>query len=661
MSLVGSLEDLGLGDILQIISLSRKSGLLQLRSEEGEGRIVFRDGLVRAAFVKGEAEDLKGLLVGGEFVAESAYEKAAAMAAAHGDPLDDVLATTSAISKERIDSLRREQVERSVFGMFGWTNGEFSFEICDTIDDRDRDFLVSTGINAQYLTMEATRLGDEGGKEQDDDIEFGTVDDECIGDSGAVDFAADAEEEVENAEIADTLAMAAVERAESDLQHAAEDAAEDADEDADEEAAEEAAEAAVCDELIEAEPDEPIEDPLPVAEIAEPVAEIEEPIAAPIVEIVEPAAEIAEPVVSSVEAEAVSELDPGQSAPESSDLAALILIDPDLAALEWQKSVLGPICRRIHIFQHAEGGISRLRQYLVRGKNPVVLLSDDMPPDSRVGTKDSTDLIRRMRAHAPRLQIYLVASGTDATSTPNRNADAVLRRPANHQLSNRRAWNKLEADGESLRNALLDRFRPDPPGRESARAKTGESPDRSAVGPNDAHSHLQRLKQTSERLRDPSVRGEVLPLILEFAAGLFSRVAIFMVRDEEAIGMAQSGLASAGGPDDSEFRQVSISANAPAWFRGVLQSGKGAQAPPQDDGDRQLAALLGSTVPTAAYVAPIESSQNVVALVYADNLPGDAPIGDTTSLEIVLHEAGLALERALLERALTATGEQRSA
>ena len=54
MSLVGSLEDLGLGDILQIVSLSRKSGLLVLRSDAGEGRIILRDGQVRAAFVKGE-------------------------------------------------------------------------------------------------------------------------------------------------------------------------------------------------------------------------------------------------------------------------------------------------------------------------------------------------------------------------------------------------------------------------------------------------------------------------------------------------------------------------------------------------------------------------------------------------------------------------------
>ncbi len=49
MSLVGSLEDLGLGDILQIVSLSRKSGLLSIHSDEGEGRIVFCDGLVHSS------------------------------------------------------------------------------------------------------------------------------------------------------------------------------------------------------------------------------------------------------------------------------------------------------------------------------------------------------------------------------------------------------------------------------------------------------------------------------------------------------------------------------------------------------------------------------------------------------------------------------------
>ena len=49
MSLIGSLKELCLGDILQILRLSQKSGMLVLRTDDGEGRIVFRAGLVSGA------------------------------------------------------------------------------------------------------------------------------------------------------------------------------------------------------------------------------------------------------------------------------------------------------------------------------------------------------------------------------------------------------------------------------------------------------------------------------------------------------------------------------------------------------------------------------------------------------------------------------------
>jgi CheY-like chemotaxis protein len=50
MSLTGNLEDLPLLDILQIVSFSKKTGYLTIRAEEGEGGIVFLEGLVVAAF-----------------------------------------------------------------------------------------------------------------------------------------------------------------------------------------------------------------------------------------------------------------------------------------------------------------------------------------------------------------------------------------------------------------------------------------------------------------------------------------------------------------------------------------------------------------------------------------------------------------------------------
>src|SRR5262245_11265667 len=163
MSLVGSLEDLGLGDILQIVSLSRKSGLLVLRSDAGDGRIILQDGQVRGAFVKGEPEDLQTLLVGGGFLEASAFDAARERSNAGGRLLDETLESEAGLAPERLDSLRREHVERSVLLMFTWRTGQFSFEVRDELEACDLELSLRTGINAQYLTMEATRLRDEKG------------------------------------------------------------------------------------------------------------------------------------------------------------------------------------------------------------------------------------------------------------------------------------------------------------------------------------------------------------------------------------------------------------------------------------------------------------------------------------------------------------------
>ena len=77
--------------------------------------------------------------------------------------LDAALASDAGIAAERVDSLRREHVERAVLRMFTWRAGQFSFEVRDEMEARDLELSLPTGINAQYLTMEASRLRDEKG------------------------------------------------------------------------------------------------------------------------------------------------------------------------------------------------------------------------------------------------------------------------------------------------------------------------------------------------------------------------------------------------------------------------------------------------------------------------------------------------------------------
>ena len=116
----------------------------------------------------------------------------------------------------------------------------------------------------------------------------------------------------------------------------------------------------------------------------------------------------------------------------------------------------------------------------------------------------------------------------------------------------------------------------------------------------------------------------MLTLVLDFASETFARVAMFMVRDDVAIGMAQRGLPPTGGPDDARMRTIELGPDAmPELFEAVLAGRAALRAAIHSPRDRALAMQLGAAAPREAYAAPIESGGHVVALVYADNLPDD--------------------------------------
>jgi hypothetical protein len=285
-----------------------------------------------------------------------------------------------------------------------------------------------------------------------------------------------------------------------------------------------------------------------------------------------------------------------------------------------------------------------VRQYLARAEVPAVVLAVDAPPDPVSGARDVAEMVRRFKLQAPRMQVFLARRLGDAE--PRIVADGVLDKPTATHLADPRCAPERERLADALRSVL----------RAQLASAGGAAPRERGMSPDT----LARLRRASARLRDPGSRGDVLTLVLRFAAETFSRVAMFMVRDGQALAIAQLGLPKAGGPDDQAIGEVVVPAREPAWFRRVIDGRNPVRCPPDDEGDQRLAVLLGNALPREVYVAPLESANRIVALLYGDNLPSDDPIGDTSALEVVLHEAGLVLDRAVLERAL-AEAEQAGA
>lgn len=133
MSLTGNLEDLPLLDIIQIVSFSKKTGYLTIRTEHGEAAIVFRDGFVVASF------------------------------AWNSPPFDP---RAAALPGDKRAGLIRNRIEMALEQLIRLREGQFSFSLTDDTPRMvgGRDIVAETmehGINPQELLLDLARGIDE--------------------------------------------------------------------------------------------------------------------------------------------------------------------------------------------------------------------------------------------------------------------------------------------------------------------------------------------------------------------------------------------------------------------------------------------------------------------------------------------------------------------
>jgi len=167
MSLVGRLEDLALPDIFQIISLSKKTGTLVVRSRKGTGMVVFKNGQVVQAGSDVIRDSLGNILVSQGMIDQSNLSAALAVQKTSTDkPLGMILVETGATTAEVIERVVRQQIEEIIYDLLAWAEGFFNFELGevapkDKIEINTQDLLLKSGLSAEYLLMEGTRILDE--------------------------------------------------------------------------------------------------------------------------------------------------------------------------------------------------------------------------------------------------------------------------------------------------------------------------------------------------------------------------------------------------------------------------------------------------------------------------------------------------------------------
>jgi len=159
MAIEGALQDVGLADICQLLSMGKKTGCLSLTDRSNFGYIYFEDGRVIYASVLNRPDRLGELLVRNHVISRAQLSDAMeAQAHERGARLGGILVTSGALTEEELQRYISLQIEEAVYYLFTWNQGSFHFDP-DQKPDEEGIFLVT--IPVENLLMEAARRVDE--------------------------------------------------------------------------------------------------------------------------------------------------------------------------------------------------------------------------------------------------------------------------------------------------------------------------------------------------------------------------------------------------------------------------------------------------------------------------------------------------------------------
>ena len=565
MSLVGNLEDLGLGEILQIVSLSRKSGVLSIHSRGREARIVFRSGQVIRASSTTFQQNLGEVLIQ-KGVIDLLSLKRALLAQQEGDCkelLGAVLIKQFGASADAIEDVVREQIENVVYSLFAWAEGSFDFELQDNVEVADNtkldpvQFMLEQGLNPQFLAMEGSRIIDE--KRHRGELLEG--DEELV--------------------------------------------------------------------VVSPQQEESVDLTFDLLQTATPV---------PIPETI-----VTEHVVG----------------------RPLVLIDDDSATREVIADILAENGYDVASLEKSEDALIKIDTLHREGQRPTVLLDLIMPRMDGSGILGGLELLELVHNNFPEIPVLVLADyhNSDAERKVKGMGYAFIMKPLKTDLrdadliSDFKAKLLPELARVDAGGGAIDWNRKVNIGDE-LRLEMGEEPSILLQSVTQS-TGLALLRGMLDELNNPALGGGIILLVLRFASEFMNRAVVLIVKRDEITGLGQFGINSSDGLADTRVRNLCIPRSEESLFSKVIETQSPLKGTLDDSRwNRYFVEQLGGVAPLEFFVGPIISEGKVVALLYGDNLSEMKHVGDTDSLEIFLSQAGIAMEKVLLQRRLKEKGQE---
>ena len=160
MAFKGTLKEFKVPDILQLISMQKKTGILTFNSSEGFITIIFEDGYIVGvdAFPKKLEMRVGHVLVKQEIISEEMLQRALSIQKRTGQKVGEILSAMGLIDDETIPEALRTQAIQIVLSLFTWKKGEYNFKVMEFIED---ELKTLKPMSADNLIMEGVQMLDE--------------------------------------------------------------------------------------------------------------------------------------------------------------------------------------------------------------------------------------------------------------------------------------------------------------------------------------------------------------------------------------------------------------------------------------------------------------------------------------------------------------------
>jgi hypothetical protein len=160
MALEGTLKDFGLADMVQLIGIQRKTGLLTVDDDDDAVTVSFVEGRVVGADTRRRnIEDLLGsVLVRTGRIDQAQLDECLKLQKSTLQRLGYLLIKNGFVSEQELHDALRVQVTQIVYRLFRWRSGRYRFAPAEHVE-YDREHFDP--IDADTILMEGARMVDE--------------------------------------------------------------------------------------------------------------------------------------------------------------------------------------------------------------------------------------------------------------------------------------------------------------------------------------------------------------------------------------------------------------------------------------------------------------------------------------------------------------------